>query len=628
MSGGPLSSVMTIAGAGFYTNPPGDVGVALTANVNLTSAVSNYLNQSVVDKFVSVTELANTVIGVGPANITSSTYNTLFTISASNFPALTDVPSTGNVAANLIPNGLTYASQLITDIVDFNSVQILGNGDLSKFCQAFQSSQGYRSQANSLLNSVQSSAVLATTFDPATGGMDSLSTGCLNQVTNNLARTSSDFALLGNLIDLANLDDLGLPGELLAQIGRVAGGTPAAVADLLQAVSIPSEKIRSLNRGTNNLTSTEERAAYTAMTAVTGSTLEQILLVLRVRTANIANMAQLLDPRQLLPNSYLNLLCPSVTGLDPVYLPDGAVNSNLRTVLLNPDITIYSGPNNTNGLATLERIIPADAALANKALARSLSQIKSITNSNLPAISAAMAAVQTSGDLGDVSALTTPIPTSVKDFYQSQLAEGSGPNGQILLIDLIGTPSGIGITSEIETVTAVIGNLTTTSLVACYDNMLGVLGNVYGDSPTVIPSGPGAGTYTDYDDAFVTGLIPAANTLVSTITSTQTSEVGIANQAWGNVIAGLARQQTNQVTAELDFSELVPNNKTSIMGFTTNLHGYGLDVEPGDANQYLAAVANLASLSGQSVIASLREGRNIESLQTAGLGVDTQLNDR
>jgi hypothetical protein len=158
--------------------------------------------------------------------------------------------------------------------------------------------------------------------------------------------------------------------------------------------------------------------------------------------------------------------------------------------------------------------------------------------------------------------------------------------------------------------------------------MLGVLGNVYGDSPTVIPSGPGAGTYTDYNDAFVTGLIPAANTLVSTITSTQTSEVGIANQAWGNVIAGLARQQTNQVTAELNFSELVPNNKTSIMSFTTNLHAYGLEVEPGDANQYLAAVANLASLSGQSVIASLREGRNIESLQTAGLGVDTQLNDR
>jgi hypothetical protein len=49
MSGGPLSSVMTIAGAGFYTNPPSDVGVALTANANLTSAVSNYLNQSVVD---------------------------------------------------------------------------------------------------------------------------------------------------------------------------------------------------------------------------------------------------------------------------------------------------------------------------------------------------------------------------------------------------------------------------------------------------------------------------------------------------------------------------------------------------------------------------------------------------
>ena len=627
---GTLSSVMTIAGAGLYANPPADVGTAIVANTDLGNAYNSYLSQTVISKFVSVTTLANTLIGPGSANIQASTYNTLFTISASNFPGLTDVPSVGNTAANLVANSYSSTAKLVTDILSFNTAVILGTGDLSKFCQAFMTSQGYISQANSTLNSVRNSQVLDSTFNPATGGMDTLSTGSLNQVTSDFASTSADFSLLGNLINLANLEDLGLPGELLAQIGRTSGGEVVAVSDLLLAAGIPAAKVRDLSRGNNTLTAAEEKTAYTAMLAVTGSALEQVLLLLRVRTPNIINMAQLLNPKLLLPTSWPDLLCPSGTGLEPVYLTDGSVNSNLRVVLLNPEITLYTGVNNTNSLEILEKIIPADQALANKALARSLSQIKNVANSQLPAISAAMAVLQTNSDLGAVSALTSPVPQSVQTLYQSVLAEGSGEGGEILLTDIIGTPTGRTVTQSFDTMIEVFGNIAgnTVNLVACYDNMLAVLNNTYGDSPTIIPSGPGAGTYTDFDDAFVTGLIPAANSIVSTLVSTDSDAVTIANEAWGNIISDQARQRNNQIAAEIDFANLTANSHSAVMSFTNNLHGYGLDVEPGGANYYLVSVANTASLSGQSVVASLREGRNIQALQAAGIQLDTQLSDR
>ena len=61
------------------------------------------------------------------------------------------------------------------------------------------------------------------------------------------------------------------------------------------------------------------------------------------------------------------------------------------------------------------------------------------------------------------------------------------------------------------------------------------------------------------------------------------------------------------------------------MSFTGNLHEYGVDVSPGGANEVLLAVANPATLSGQALVASLREGRNIVALQAAGLEINTQL---
>jgi hypothetical protein len=633
---GALSSVMSIAGAGLLPNPPPDVDIALTAN---TAAVDQYSNLAIIGQVTSVVNTA--VIEAAANNISTTTLTGITSLGASNFPGLTNTVSSGNVIGNLVVAGtsdsVTANLYLISDVINYDVNQIVDTTDLSKFCQTFQAAQGYISQANSLLNSVKNSDILAQTYSPLTGGMDTLSTGGINQVTGNIAALSTDLVKLGQLIYLGNLDDLGLPGELIAQIGRVTNGGIPAISDLLQAARLPNSQISSLGSGNNTLSSQEEKTVYTVMTAVTGDTLSQVLTILGVTTTGITNMSQLLNPKVILPNSYKTLLCPSATsGLLPVYLSDGSINTAVEPSLQNAGVVEYLGPNNTNSLDTLKLIIPPDQAVGNKALARSLQQVKSITNTTLPALSTALLAVRSVNTLSAIANLTTPVPASVQSFYKSQLGVGSGPNGTILLVDVIGAASGYIISGNLDTVSTGITSLQTanalSTLSACYDNMLGTLGNVYGNAyagpgNVVIPSGPGAGAYSSWNDAFLTGLLPAANSAISTIVTDNSATVTLSNSAWGNIISTLGIQQDNQVSAEMDFGNLLPNSKSSVMSFAASLHDYGVEISEGGANQYISALANPVTLSGQSVLASLQEGRNLAALQDAGVQLDTQLSD-
>lgn len=626
MMSGQYSGVMLTAGAGLFPNPGADVGVALIVSPDLVSSMNQYKSQITVSRYLDVIPLAQTRIGAGNADITQSTFDSLSVLGASNAPWLNDLLSTGNVAADLVPNGTTSMASFLTEIISFSANTVMGNNDLSKFCQAFTTAQGYLSQANPILNSVRDSAILATTFNPNTGGMATLSTGGINQVTADTISTSGDLSQLGYLIDLGNLQDLGLPGELLAQIGRVNGGELAAITESLEAVGIPKNKISELTRGSNTFTASEERSAYTAMLAVTGADLEQVLLLLRVRVAGITNMAQLLDPRHLFPRSLGSLRCPVVNGLEPIYLSNGSVNTNLRSVLQNAAVSSFTGPNNTNGLEIMEKIIPPDQALANKALARGLGQIKDIAQTDLPALAAAMSQVETTQDLAKIQALSQPVPSAVGDVYRNNLAQGTGPGGEILLIDMIGVASGITYVDRFNTVTEVLTNLApaTAELGSCYDNMLATLDGQYGDDPTVIPTGPGAGTYTNVNQAFVDGLLPAASLEISAIVGTQAS--ARASVAWSEIIAALARERSNQIISEIDFSDLAANNSQALMSFAASLHGYGSDTD--GAGPYLQALANPDTLSGQGMSASFREGRNIAALQQTGIQLDCQIPDR
>jgi len=633
---GALSPTMSIAGAGLLPNPPADVGIALTENTDLANTVAEYTQLSTVSTFMDAVALGNTALTA--TDISSATFEDLVTIGNVTFPAINNILPSGVDPADIYVNNtaanIDYANAyFLSDAITYNSSTILGDGDLTKFCQAFQQALGYITQANQVINSMNNANVLAQSYDTALGGMDTVSTGGLNQVSNNLQLFASDLSLLGKLIDLTNLEDLGLPGELLAQVGRVSGGEIPAVTDFLLAENIPENQIRNLSRGENTLTSAQEKSAYRAMTAITGETLEQVMLILRVRVSNISNMAELLDPKKLFPTSYQTLVCPTLDRLDTIYLASGAVNENLRATIENLSVSAYSGPNNTNSLDTLSIIIPSDQALANKALARSLSQVKNIISTTLPKLSAAASTVSTV-DSPLIANLTTPVPESVVSFYKSALGPGTGPNGTLVIADILGSVAGAYIDANLQVVINSLNemnnNSVTTNLVVSYDRIESLFNSAYGPAtgPVTIPAGPGAGSYTDWNDALQSGLISFANDEINNIAATDVANYEAANSAYSNVVTTLTTQRSSQVEAYIDYGNLQANSKSASMNFTTSLHTYGQDTKPEGASEYIQAIANTSSLSGQCVVAALKEGLNIKNLQDSGIQLDTQLDDR
>jgi hypothetical protein len=142
---------------------------------------------------------------------------------------------------------------------------------------------------------------------------------------------------------------------------------------------------------------------------------------------------------------------------------------------------------------------------------------------------------------------------------------------------------------------------------------------------------PGAGTYGPANSApslyasVFDVLIPIAASDISNIATTNSTNVAITTSAFGNMAAQLEREKTNQAKAQIDFANLQPNATSSVLSFASSLASYGKDVEPGQAADYINSVADVSNQTGQAIIASMREARNIAALGAVGVPTDTQL---
>ena len=316
--------------------------------------------------------------------------------------------------------------------------------------------------------------------------------------------------------------------------------------------------------------------------------------------------------------------------------------------------------------STLKKIIPPDQALANQALSRALRQVKDIFNTDLPELSAAVSQLESNKDLGLINALTTPIPAEVSAFIGNAMATGSGPNDTITTNDIIGIAAGATVTTELPVVTTVINELgnvgaldvltanggsSGSAVNGVYTVMSYCLANAYTSVTTgppdtftiIIPAPlPGQGTYgpdtsftTVIDAAFV-NLISNAETRIANIAANYSNLATQANEATDACARQLAVNVTNCQAAGIDIgnvvndianANLVANSTSTVLGFVSQLHDLGLDVTEGGSAQFLNAIANTSTITGQAVIASMREGRNIAVLNAVGIQLDTQLVD-
>lgn len=329
--GGPLSSVMMVAGAGMIpgVSIPG-VGSALGINTSLVSNLSSFNSLDITSQFSGVVTAAT-------GSLSGGILDSLRTLGSGIMPSLTNaIPADfSSVLSAVAPGGMANGG--LSGLITNTALGMMGAGDLGQFGQIFNSAQGYLNQANQFINSNLNIGDLSGTFGPITGGMDNLITGSLNQVSQAFPALGSDLGKLGNLIDMNNLQNLGTPSSLVRQLANVGGIVPG-VENILKTAGLDTSTITKLATGSfPGLTDSANKLLYEGMTKITGSDLEQVKNILGVTTPNIDNMADLLNPVKILPTSFPTLTMPTPDGLRGIYSStSGAVNTNIEKFLIDP----------------------------------------------------------------------------------------------------------------------------------------------------------------------------------------------------------------------------------------------------------------------------------------------------
>jgi hypothetical protein len=613
-----LSPFQLIAGSGLAAN------TALAVSPDLTAAIATYRSTALLAPFAAAVNNSQA------PSILGNVYPTLLVLTASTCPPLSDstpaayASTLGTLLSNNVAAGNSAGG--FTSLIPAFGEIYLGSGDDSIFVQIFTQALGYINSTNNYILSVDN---VDRYYGSSFTTMNSLLTADLDKVNLAFAAFGSDLQKLGFAIDLNNLNHLGSPLALLQQIANVAGLTPRLLAEL-----------NILNIGPDVVFEPPvllapllllEKLLYKIFVDIVGNDLNQILELLEITTPGIQNLADLLNPVKMFPQSFFSLTVPTVDGLRGIYLDSsGSVNNKLLSGLPNYVQDTYQ---------LLSQAIPPDQALANQCLRVSLQQIKNIFNLDLPELAESYQRLVTTKDLPLINALTEPVPQSVLNFYADTFATGTGPQGTLVLGDLIGAAAGIGYTDRIINTVAVLDSVSTdanfANLVITYQRMNTTISGGYGnpiDGPVVIPVGPGSGVYNATTDgmgniittaayeAFNNGLIPNAQSFVNSFVSANPNTADTLSTNWNEMAQKLISENNTLANTTVVIEDLIPGQRDAVLGFAQNLPVYGTDTAEGGTAQYLDQVADRSTLSGQAMIAALRQGRNIQVLDTTGIG--------
>jgi hypothetical protein len=644
--------------------------------------------QTAIAAFNATTVISNFIAAVNfyksQSFATSSTLTSLLSIGSTVCPALGNSIPASPVGTYTYLNseylinylgavdGSTIDPSGFSNLIEQTCAAYLGNGDYGRFSQGFVAVQGYIASTNQYINSaVNANQFLGPTFT----NMDSLTTAGVSGVNSDLEKFGVDLAKQGSLVNLQKLDLYGTPAGLVQQISRLSGvsrlRTVPAVQSVMNAAGLTDNDIENIvtdNRvglnKPNGLSQNDfdriQKTAYTALSAVTGDDLAQILSILDVTTPNITNLAQLLDPVKVFPLSYPTMLTTTPTGSVPIFGTGGSVNSSI-TPIVNSYLPTASGCDE------LGKIIPPADAVANKAIEVALKQINNIGTTTLPELAEAilgsvdrdwdpqqeylandvvkvdsaaaptfyrakspgctpgtftvppgvditdtnywaettLGGLSTMKDLPLIQAQTTPVPTDVAQFFATEVATGTGPCGVLTTYDVLGLAlDSNNFAAQLNTAITAINALQAAGSLAtlntAYTNML-VAAN---------------------DPAMIT-LIGNANTAIAALSASP--YVTTLNTAWTYManLMNLSAKYTSQ--AGVDYFLLQSGDTSSTKSFVQNLSYYGQLTAQGDAAQFLENLADIATLGGQAIIGTMREGRNQERLNASGLYNTTQI---
>lgn len=614
-----LSPVQMIAGAALANNQGLQIVQAMT------DSVSAYNSESPVSIFLGV--LGSSV----DANLAPATIEALRTIASNTCPALaSSYPD--EYSAELLLKFEGSTAGFVGDVYSA-AESYLGNGNLGIFAQVFSAADGYVKQTNEFITSSNNgNEYQGSNFT----SVNSLITGSLTDVNLATAAFGADMSKVGNVFDLSKLDELGTPAGLILQLSRVSGlsvastinGILPTIASVLTVEGYSLDTIETDLAGDISVSGPIQKLIYAGMTRVTGDELVQVLELLQFdledqaqALARIRSLADLLNPVKLFPNSFASLTLKTFEGNRAIYADNsGTVNSNLLNYLPDYMIPMY---------ADLAKIIPSGQALAVIALQASFAQIKNITEITVPKLAQAFASQETTKDLSMIADLTQPVPPEVQDYYTENFATGSGPDGTLVLSDVLGAALGTGYVSEIANTVTVIQSLGSalSGLGGVYTVMLETNSGVYGD-PVVGPVDiPDYGNFANADTAYTSSLIGAVQAELSQLVIDFPQQTSALNESFNKIGLQITNELNNAANAGIVVSNLetAPVGRGIIMSFVQSLDFYAQDVGENGAAQVLQQLANVETMGGQAVVASMRAGRNIARLAELGIGQDVAI---
>ena len=278
----------------------------------------------------------------------------------------------------------------------------------------------------------------------------------------------------------------------------------------------------------------------------------------------------------------------------------------------------------------LSKIIPADQALACKAMSVSLQQIKNIDTLSLPQLAAAFVSTVTTKDLDQINALTTAVPANVAAFYTDTYATGTGTGNTLVLTDLLGAAVGVTYIDQLNNVVTTLNSLGNglANLTSIYTRMENTVNGVYGNAvsgPVTIPAGYAAGVYANADVAFSTGLIPNAVIEIGNVVTAYPTQTTSLNSEFNTMAQKIITESDNLTLATINIAELNTDDRSPVMSFVESLPDYGTNKEENGPTWFLEQVADITTLGGQAIVACLREGQNLAVLNSVGIGVDTSI---
>jgi hypothetical protein len=561
-------------------------------------------------------------------------------------------------SGNVVVRALPRSPYGFSGLIEQTGNAYLGDGDNGKFAQGFMAVQGFITLTNDYINTASNAnQYLGPTFK----NINDLTSFDVVGVNSDVVRFGIDLQNQGNLWDMGNLELYGTPAGLLQQISAQANinesSTPGLV-NAMQAVGMSKRDIADLvsdNRQSlfnpTGLTANQfdrlQKSAYLAMNLVSVDDVDQVLRILDVKTSNLDSLTDLFDPIKTFPLSYKCLTTPSPDGPIKIYTPDGSVNQ-----LVQPVVNSYLPTQ--SGCDELGKIIPPVNAVANKAVQVALSQISGIADTTLPELAdavravpkrvwnpntrynandlvsdgaeiptayraqddvppganlsdtdfwepTAICAVSTMEGLPDIESLATPAPSAAVDFFENVIATGNGPSGTITICDVLGTAVDYNdVSSLLARCTEIITLLDTagalTALKTTYNNIASAA-----------------------NDAAVAGFITTANTDIGNVIAAYPDETTELNEKFVSIAESLNRERGLQTRAGIDYFELIAGEQTSIMSFVQNLSEYAQLTAACQAAQFLDNIADTSEIGGQAIVGAMREARNTDCLESAGL---------